>query len=63
MDFAGPMKGKMHLIVVDAHSKWPEVVEISSTSVANTIQYLRSLFAWFDLPEQCVSNNGPLRTL
>jgi len=59
IDFAGPMKGKMYLILVDAHSKWPEVAEMSSTSAANTIQQLRSLFARFGLPEQCVSDNGP----
>jgi len=58
MDFAGPMKGKMYLIVVDAHSKWPEVVEMSSTPAASTIPHLRSLFARFGLPEQCVSDNG-----
>ena len=59
MDFAGPVKGKMYLIVVDAHSKWPEVVEILSISAASTIPHLRSLFARFGLPEQCVSDNGP----
>ena len=59
MDFASPIKGKMYLIVVDAHSKWPEVAEMSSTSAANTIQHLWSLFARFGLPEQCVSDNGP----
>ena len=59
IDFAGPMKGKMYLILVDAHSKWPEVAEISSTSAASTLQQLRSWFARFGLPEQCVSDNGP----
>lgn len=28
VDFAGPFLGHMYLIVVDAHSKWPEVNEI-----------------------------------
>ena len=32
IDFAGPFKNKMWLIVVDAHSKWPEVLEMLSTS-------------------------------
>ena len=59
MDFVGPIKGKMYLIIVDAHSKWPEVVELSSTSAASTILHLLSLFARFGLPEQRVSDYGP----
>ena len=30
VDFAGPFIGKMYLVAVDAHSKWPEVYEMSS---------------------------------
>ena len=59
IDFAGPLKGKMYLVVVDAHSKWPEVIEMNSTAAASTIQVLRDLFARFGLPEQTVSDNGP----
>jgi len=59
INFAGPMKGKTYLRLVDAHSKWPEVVEMSSTSAASTIQQLPSLFARFGLPEHCVLDNGP----
>ena len=29
--FAGPYQSKMFLIVVDAHLKWPEVIQMSST--------------------------------
>ena len=32
IDFAGPFQGKMFLIIVDAHSKWPEVIIMSSTT-------------------------------
>ena len=59
MDFAGPFLGRMFLIVVDAHSKWPEVVPMSSTTSANTISALRNIFARFGLPNQLVSDNGP----
>ena len=31
VDFAGPFMGKMFLIVVDAHSKWPEVIDYKYT--------------------------------
>ena len=59
IDFAGPLKGKMYLVAVDAHSKWPEVIEMNSTAAEPTIQVLRDLFARFGLPEQTVSDNGP----
>ena len=59
IDFAGPLKGRMYLVVVDAHSKWPEVIETNSTAASPTIQTLRDLFARFGLPEQTVSDNGP----
>ena len=59
VDLAGPFQGKMFFIVVDAHSKWPEVVTMSTTTSHTTIEALRSMFARFGLPEQLVSDNGP----
>jgi len=59
VDFARPFMGKMFLIVVDAHSKWPEVIEMSSTTATLTIAALRRLFAASGLPQQLVSDNGP----
>ena len=59
VDFAGPFLGSTYLIAVDAHSKWPEVQEMKSTTAAKTIEVLRHLFARFGLPEQLVSDNGP----
>ena len=56
IDFAGPFLDKMFLIVVDAHSKWPEVIQMSSTTSFKTIEALRSLFAKYGLPEQLVSD-------
>ena len=32
VDFAGPFLGSMFIIVVDAMSKWPEVIQISKTT-------------------------------
>ena len=49
----------MYLIVVDAHSKWPEVIRMSSsTSTNETIKVLLSLFARRGLPDKLVSDNG-----
>ena len=58
LDFASPFQGKMFLIIIDAHSKWPEVILISSTA-AQTIAELRRLFAAHGLPRHLVSDNGP----
>lgn len=49
----------MYLIVVDSHSKWPEVVPLSSTSATATINVLRNIFAHLGLPKTLVSDNGP----
>ncbi|XP_054259311.1 uncharacterized protein K02A2.6-like [Macrosteles quadrilineatus] len=62
VDHLGPFKGKLYLIVVDAHSKWLEVFETSSTSANHTINHLRDLFARFGLPESIHSDNGPPHT-
>ena len=59
LDFAGPVRGKMLFVVVDAHSKWPEVFPMVSTTASATIRVLRSLFASYGLPRQVVSDNGP----
>ena len=59
IDFAGPFCQKMYLLAVDAHSKWPEVFEMTQTTTAKTITVLRHLFASYGLPEQVVSDNGP----
>ena len=59
VDFAGPFLGKSFFILVDAHSKWPEVFEMAETTTAKTIAVLRHLFARYGLPEQLVSDNGP----
>ena len=59
VDFAGPFMGGSYLIVVDAHSKWPEVHHMSTTTTTKTLQVLRSLFARYGIPEQLVSDNGP----
>ena len=46
------------LIVVDTHSKWPEVITMSSNTSQCTISELRSLFFRYGLPEQIVSDKG-----
>ncbi|XP_033111008.1 uncharacterized protein K02A2.6-like [Anneissia japonica] len=52
----------MFLIVVDAFSKWPEAVIMSSTTSEKNIEELRSLFSRYGLPKIVVSDNGPQLT-
>ena len=59
VDFPGPFMGGSYLIVVDAHSKWPEVHHMSTTTMTKTLHVLRSLFARYGIPEQLEPDNGP----
>ena len=59
VDFAGPFMNKTYLLVIDAHSKWPEIIEMNSTTTQRTITELRKLFSAYGLPLQLVSDNGP----
>ena len=49
IDYAGPVKGKMILVIVDSHSKWIEAHVVNSA----TSQAIHGL------PEVIVSDNGP----
>ena len=59
LNFAGPFLGRMFLIIVDAHSKWPEVEIMPSTTSTQTIDRLRTIFARYGVPAQVVTDNGP----
>ena len=50
----------MIFVVVDAHSKWPQVLIIimNSTTSQSMIEALCTLFGRYGLPTQLVSNNG-----
>ena len=58
LDFAGPLFGKMFLVLIDAHSKWIEVFPTNSSTSTVVIEHLRTVFARFGLPETIVSDNG-----
>ncbi|XP_037576521.2 uncharacterized protein K02A2.6-like [Dermacentor silvarum] len=59
IDFAGPVEGYMLMILVDAHTKWIEVVPMKSATACSTIEALRTTFSRFGIPETIVSDNGP----
>ena len=51
LNYAGPVNGKMILVIVDSHSKWIEAICASNTTSAVVMDELRSLFAQFGIPE------------
>ncbi|XP_015765071.1 PREDICTED: uncharacterized protein K02A2.6-like [Acropora digitifera] len=55
LDFAGPYLPKMYLVIVDAYSKFVEVVPMGQATTTNTIAALRRVFS---LPEHLVTDNG-----
>ncbi|XP_029696863.1 uncharacterized protein K02A2.6-like [Takifugu rubripes] len=59
IDFAGPVEDRMFLVAVDAHSKWPEVAIMRSTTAGKTIEKLGEMFSRFGSPAQLISDNGP----
>ena len=59
IDFAGPFLGHMFFLVIDAYSKWLEILLMPTTTSNKTIETLKSLFARYSLPEQIISDNGP----
>nr|XP_037284101.1 uncharacterized protein K02A2.6-like [Rhipicephalus microplus] len=58
VDYAGPVKGKMLLIVVDAHTKWIEALPVSQANSHSTVEALRTIFSRFGIPRTVVSDNG-----
>ena len=53
---AGPFLAMIFLVIVDAHSKWPEVIIMhSKTTTFKTVEALRTVFARNGLLEQLVA--------
>ena len=58
VDYAGPVDGKMILVIIDDHSKWVEAICTHGSTSAVVIEELRTLFAQFGIPETVVTDNG-----
>ena len=48
----------MFFILVDTHSKWPEIIEMKTTTSTKAIEVLRSIFSRNGISAQIVSDNG-----
>ena len=58
IDYAGPIRNRYLLVVIDSYSKWLDVTIVPSANSSNTIQSLRTIFSTYGLPEVIVSDNG-----
>nr|XP_022908875.1 uncharacterized protein K02A2.6-like [Onthophagus taurus] len=58
IDFMGPFKGKMFLIITDSYSKWPEIYLMNKIDSENTIEKLRDCLSRFGLLNKIISDNG-----
>ena len=58
IDYAGPLLGRMLLVVVDGHAEWIEAEVLEGATSECTIRKLRAMFARYGLPETIVSDNG-----
>ncbi|XP_062558351.1 uncharacterized protein K02A2.6-like [Armigeres subalbatus] len=57
-DYAGPVDGNYYLIVVDAFSKWPEVISTKRITTSATVAMFREIFSRNGMPETLVTDNG-----
>ena len=58
LDYAGPLLGKMFVVLVDAHLRWLDVVQVSAATPTLTIEKLRTIFATHGLSERIVTDNA-----
>ena len=50
-------KSEMSLVLVDAYSKWLEVIDIESTTAEHMIHELRKIFSAYGAPKELMSDN------
>ena len=66
MDYAGPIQGKMILVVIDAHSKWIEAMQGGGIHHIGESDYIfhpwRTIFSTNGTPQTLVSDNGSVFT-
>ncbi|XP_036341085.1 uncharacterized protein K02A2.6-like, partial [Rhagoletis pomonella] len=58
IDYAGPVNGYYFMVIIDAYSKWPEVIPTKSITTQPTVDILNEIFSRLGLPSTIVSDNG-----
>ena len=59
LDYTRPFQGQMFLVLVDAHSKWLDVLPVTNSKAISTIEKLPYVFATHGITEKIVTDNGP----
>ena len=62
MDYAGPLQDRMFLIIVDAFSKWLEIIPVKKATSSVTIDKLRGICSTHGLPDTIVTDNAAVFT-
>lgn len=58
IDYAGPINSTYFLVIVDAYSKWPEIITTKTISATATVDIMKEICNRFGSPIQIVSDNG-----
>ena len=58
IDYAGPFKGHLFLVIVDAFSKWLDVYVSNSATTGTTLENQQRCFAIHGLPKKIVTDNA-----
>ena len=53
------LNGSTYLLVVDYFSRYPEVIQLTSTTSKSVISSLKSIFSCHGIPSVLMSDNGP----
>ncbi|XP_055584821.1 uncharacterized protein K02A2.6-like [Uranotaenia lowii] len=58
LDYAGPVRSKFYLVIIDACSKWPEIFATNKTTASTTVAKVRECISRFGCPHSIVTDNG-----
>ena len=53
------LKGDTYIVVTDYFSRYPEIIQLKSTTTQSVVTALKSVFSRHGIPETVVSDNGP----
>uniref|UniRef100_A0A3B5RDT7 Integrase catalytic domain-containing protein n=1 Tax=Xiphophorus maculatus TaxID=8083 RepID=A0A3B5RDT7_XIPMA len=53
------LNDKDYLVIIDYHSNYPEIAQLSNTSAAGVITHMKSVFSRHGIPLFVISDNGP----
>ena len=56
---AGPQAERYGLVMVDLHSRWPEVALCQDVTAGTVVHFLETVFAREGFPRELISDNGP----